>query len=377
MKKLFSVNQDKLLGSLSLIKRTIQDKPIIPAYGFVRIQSTDPESIEITATSPENTTTVTLSGVDVKDDFIIIIDASFVRPLIKRDVLTTFSTDGTICIIECTGSRWEVPTLDPVDYPMVDKEWKPLTQLNIIELQSSLRKSVMFTGEPQFAIGNIHIVSTKDYLSVGATNNNVCHVYQFDKPLEKEFKMLLSRESCSLIKDICDTEEELINVFFHKENYKFVTEDIAIESVSPAFEAQNINDYTALVSKFTEMDHDTIEIIDKDYFKEQINKATAFSAINSSVIIIEIQKNKLHFEVEDSAYGRKSVQEIECNIEQEGDASLMALNYSYLLKAINCIEKESMTIEIPTSNGEGYKCITQPIVIRDNNSTFLLSPMLV
>lgn len=388
MKKLFSINQSIFLEYSKIVFDNVQKKVIMLAYDYVKIHGISNKKdnfIEITSINPGNIVTAIIPEVEVfEKEFTIIIESSLADILMNKDIDLLFSIneeDPCICTVECPGSKWEISLLKEEEYPIIKSEWSPFAQIHAGQLFKALSRSLVFNlAEPSFAVGNIHLVSTKEYFTIGSTNNFSMQAFKFSEPLDKEFKMMLTKESAAIIKDICkDLNDELISVYStnNGKDFMFRTEHCFVETIGPAFDYQIANDYIKLAQAFIEREHDSIEIHDKSLFKEQINKAVIFAQANSKVLKIELKPNQLYFEIDDSLRHRKSMQYFDCFFEPKGTASAIGVNYEFLIKIINCTKEDIVKIEIPTEDAGGHNCIGAAIVVQDDQSIYMLQPLMI
>ena len=376
MKKIFEIDQYELVEKTRVIAKTIPDKAIIPANEYVHLKSFEGE-LMISASNPENTTRLTLESAVFDEPFDICIDNSFLKPLSKREIPLTFSLDENRCVITCKDSKWEIPIIDPKNFPELEKDWKSFFTLDADLLKETLNKVSPFTFQDQgTSISKIHFKNTPEYLCIGASNHFSCCLNKIHQAIEKEISFLLSRETASLIQDIAT--EGTVDIYSSEDGaLKFQCLDRSVATVGHAFEGNPVNDYALLAKKYLDREHDVITVVDKEYFKDQVKKAIAFSPYDMKALLIHVLESKLMLEVEDYISHKRSIQELEVILTAVGDVTLMGLPYDHLVKILSCVKKESIEMEIPLSHGEDMKCIKDPVLVQDDGYIYMIMPLTV
>lgn len=379
MEKLFEIDQLELVEKTKAILKTVPDKAIIPANEYIHLKSFD-GGVAISASNPENTTRLVLESGIFDHPFDICIDHSFLKPLSKREMLLTFSLDINRCVITCKDSKWEVPMIPSQDFPELNKDdWQQILTIDADLLKEVLGNVGNFTfQDPGTSISKIHFKQAEDYLCIGASNHFSCGLHKLDMHVatEDEISFLISRETASLICDIATKGS--VEIYKSQDHcLKFQCQDNSVASVRHAFEGNPVNDYYQLCKKYIEREHDTITVVDKDYLKDQVKKAIAFSPYDMKALLIHILGGRLRLEVEDYISHKRSIQEIEILMDQKGDATLMGLPYDHLIRVLSCIKGESIEMEIPLTHGGDTNCIKEPILVQDESYTYMIMPLTV
>lgn len=376
MDTLFIIDQATLYSYTRVIARTIPAKAIIPAHEFVRIRSVDESIIELSAANSENYSSVVIENVLFEDSFDVAVEYSFLKPLKARELDLTFSIDGNRCVVTCLNSRWEVPMIDPGDMPRQEFEWDPLLEVPAAKLKDVLESVSPFVlNEYNSNINNVHFKNTEEYLCVGASNHFSCALYTFDQKINRDVSFMISKDTADLVADIADTG--MVYIYINEKALKFQTTLGNVTAVGSAWESNRVNNYQRLAENYIKRNHDTIQVIDKSYFKEQIRKAAAFSPADKRMLMVDILDDKLHMQVEDYMGGRKSEQDIDVILDQKGTATKFIVAYDQLLRIVNTSPSLGISMEIPSSDGDGRECIDQPLVVQDEGFIFLLMPLTV
>lgn len=292
----------------------------------------------------------------------------------------TFSQDENRCVITCKDSKWEVPIIPVQDFPELEKDdWEEIYSMDAGPLKEILNNVAAFTFlDPGTSISKIHFKQTENYISIGASNHFSCCQRKIDmhSATEQDISFLISRETASLIGDIA--KEGTVEIYKSQDGcLKFQCVDNSVACVRHSFEGNPVNDYYQLCKKYIDREHDTISIVDKDYLKDQVKKAIAFSPYDMKALLIHILGGRLRLEVEDYISHKRSVQEIEILMEQKGDATLMGLPYDHLIKVLGCIKGESLEMEIPLSHGGDTRCIKEPVLVQDEDYIYMIMPLTV
>jgi DNA polymerase III sliding clamp (beta) subunit (PCNA family) len=374
MDKLFTIDQSALFNATRVIAKTIPDKAIIPAHEYIRLYDVD-GALGVYAVNTENSTTVTVPEIEFEKPFDIAIDSSFLRPLKNREMKLTFSLEDNRCVITCINSRWEVPTIHPIDMPVIHHTWEPLIELEGEQLKNILETVAPFTlNELTASISNIHFKSEDGYLNIGATNRFSCGIYSLKMNNNREVSFMISKDTCDLITNIIDHGKVYVYTGSDKA-MQFVSSWGTVTALGMDFENNPVNNYYKLSQRYLKRNHDIIKILDKTYFKEQIQKASVFSPINKKMLVVDILDEKLHIQVEDFMLKRKSEQEIDVVLEKRGTATKFIVSSEHLMRVITHTPSLGFDIEIPLENGENMECIKEPLVIQDQGFIFLIMPL--
>lgn len=377
--ELFIINQVALLEDMSKIDRFVKERSFIPYSDHVLIESNGKE-ITYSVLDIENIFKAPLRGVSkIHKPFKICIENSFILTLTAREVDITFILfeDKQICQLLSPNGKVEVPIISAKDFPHLQNEGEIIFSIEELKLHEALKTIIPFTFADSISSNNsVHFFYTEKTLRIGARDNYSACATSLSLECKEDINFMLSRKSCQMITSMTSNlNNSLVRIKQHKN-------DIIIESVNGTLACRMMiysdmtkaNDFYRLMMPFAAREGDIIEIQDKKEMLEQIHKSIVFST-NEKIIFINLNKDKLIFEVENSLVGKKSIQELFVIFKHKGKTLQFIANSQYLTKLIRSIDSETFKINIPLSskNENGY--IDQPMCIENNGFIYIMGPL--
>ncbi|MDZ7673142.1 MAG: DNA polymerase III subunit beta [Halanaerobiales bacterium] len=289
---------------------------------------------------------------------------NIIRELPDEDILFEVNLDNYKAKITCLNSKFEINGFNPEEYPQ-------LPDVNIptnLEIPATKLKKII--TEVEFSTSNdqtkpvltgalmviedksIKMVSTNKYrLAYSKIDNN--------NDIDEKINIILPGSTIKEISNLLN-EEGTVKMKVNENYASFEFNDIIvvsrlIEGKFPNFE-QVIPD-----------EKNSTVVINKDYLNSAVKRASLIAKLDSNIVSLKTQDNKIIIESEDSDSG--SAHE-EVPIQLEGENHKISVDASYLLDVLKVIDDEKVKLDLIGS--------LNPLVVKKENNDdyiYLIMPI--
>jgi len=289
---------------------------------------------------------------------------NIIRELPDEDILFEVNLDNYKAKITCLNSKFEINGFNPEEYPQ-------LPDVNIptnLEIPTAKLKKII--TEVEFSTSNdqtkpvltgalmviddksIKMVSTNKYrLAYSKIDNN--------NDIDKKINIILPGSTIKEISNLLN-EEGTVKMKVNENYASFEFNDIIvvsrlIEGKFPNFE-QVIPD-----------EKNSTVVINKNYLNSAIKRASLIAKLDSNIVSLKTQDNKIIIESEDSDSG--SAHE-EVPIQLEGENHKISVDASYLLDVLKVIDDKKVKLDLIGS--------LNPLVVKKENNDdyiYLIMPI--
>lgn len=303
-------------------------------------------------------------GAKIEEDGAIAVPAKLLSDFVLNlpyEKNINIELDGQILKITCGKYKAKINSLDPEDFPIIPKK-KNNYQFSI---ESDILKNIInktlssvslndtrieFTGvNVNFNENDVTFASTDSFRLVKCKVS----IKKIDKYNELNGEsIIIPAETLREVNKIISSSEDnrQVNIIIENNQIFFNINDIKIVS-------RLINgkypDYNQIIpDKFK-----TTVIIDKEELLRSIKIASVFTKIKEGEIKLKVVKNKLIIKSELIETGEN---EVEIDIEKEGDDQEVILNPKYIIDGLNTIKKEKILLVINDNKSPiGIKIINE------------------
>ncbi len=289
---------------------------------------------------------------------------NIIRELPNEDIVFEVNLDNYKANINCLNSKFEINGFNPEEYPQ-------LPDVNIptnLEIPATKLKKII--TEVEFSTSNdqtkpvltgalmviedksIKMVSTNKYrLAYSKIDNN--------NDIDEKINIILPGSTIKEISNLLN-EEGTVKMKVNENYASFEFNDIIvvsrlIEGKFPNFE-QVIPD-----------EKNSTVVINKDYLNSAVKRASLIAKLDSNIVTLKTQDNKIIIESEDSDSG--SAHE-EVPIQLEGDNHKISVDASYLLDVLKVIDEDKVKLDLIGS--------LNPLVVKKENNDdyiYLIMPI--
>lgn len=375
---LFTVVQRNLVLAMAKLQKFREQKSTILYMDYVYFESNGQE-IYYVASDMENSATLKLPGVvEINAPFKICIEKTFLLTLTTLECNISFEVDGDICFIHSPDGKVTIPVLEAEDFPRPPENGEKLFLIPEGKLLNILKTIVPFTfHEPIDSNNALHFKFFDKALRIGAYDNFICAATELRMQPEKEHSFMISSKSASMVTGILEENSaEICTVSLSKNDIVFKTKDAVISCRQMVYDdMKEPNDYYRMSMTFVSKEADIMKIEDKAYLMQQLHKATVFNTKANQVVILNLARNKITIDVEDTLMGRRSVQECIVTFKHEGDTERALVNCNKLMTVLKAIPSEQFDLRVPLENGSGEGCIGIPLTVAIDNFIFVIATL--
>ena len=289
---------------------------------------------------------------------------NIIRELPDEEIIFKANLDNYKSEIRCLNSQFEINGFNPEEYPQLPdvniptKLEIPATKLNkiITEVEFSTSndqtKPVLTGALMVIEDKQIKMVSTNKYrLAYSKVDNN--------NDIEEKINIILPGSTIKEISNLLN-DEGTVKMKVNENYASFEFNDIIvvsrlIEGKFPNFE-QVIPD-----------EKNTTVTVNKDYLNSAVKRASLIARLDSNIVSLKTQDNKIVIESEDSDSG--SAHE-EIPIQLDGDNHKISVDASYLLDVLKVIDDEKVKLDLIGS--------LNPLVVKKEKSddyVYLIMPI--
>lgn len=362
-------NKSDLLNSINIVQKAVPSKSTHPILEGILFEAKNGK-LKLTGTDSE-IGIETQINVDVIIPGKIVLTSKIIGEIVRKlpnSDIEIETTNNNVNII-CEKSKFKVISLAPEEFPelpIVKKDNGITLSQNIFK---DMIKHTIFsvsTDEIRPILTGLLFEIDGDKVSMVALDGFRMAVRWCSIINDKEFKAVIPGKALSEIGKILNDSEEMINIYFSRNQIMTQINDTII--ISRLLEGEFINYKQIIPSEYKiKVKVNTMKLI------ESCDRAALFAKDSNN--------NMIKFEIVDELMMIKSnsqngdVHE-ELKIEKEGNDIEIAYNAKYFMDALKVIESEFVEIEFTTNispsiikpcDGNGYLYLVLPARFKKNN----------
>lgn len=332
-------NKSSLLDGISTVQKAVPSKTTLPILEGILLEAGGGK-LKITGTDLEIGIETTIN-VDVVEPGRVVVSSKLFGEIIRKmpnaDV-EIFLKDSNVLNIKCEGSSFKLIGINSDDFPELPKIVKEnavsLTQKNLKEMIRHTIFSVA-TEDLRPIITGILFEFTEEKATMVALDGFRMAVKWDDIKSSVNNKVVIPGKTMSEISKILEDSEDLVNIYFSKNQALFQINETMI--TTRLLEGEFIN-YKQIIPA----EYKINVITDTHKLIEACERAALFARdSNSNMIKFEISDEKM---VIRSNSQNGDVQE-ELMVEKEGIDIEIAFNAKYFMDALKVIDTEKIKIE--------------------------------
>ncbi len=363
----FTIKKKDFYQGLNITTRACASSNTMPILKGILIEASKEKGIHLMGTDLEIGIENWVPA-EVKSEGKIVLPSNHLKNIIRElpdeDIIFEANLDNYKANITCLNSQFEINGFNPEEYPQLPdvniptKLEIPATKLNkvITEVEFSTSndqtKPVLTGALMVIEDKQIKMVSTNKYrLAYSKINNN--------NDVDEKINIILPGSTIKEISNLLN-EEGTVNMKVNENYASFEFNDIIvvsrlIEGKFPNFEQVIPDEKNATVT------------VNKDYLNSAVKRASLIARLDSNIVSLKTQDNKIVIESEDSDSG--SAHE-EIPIQLDGENHNISVDASYLLDVLKVIDDEKVKLDLIGS--------LNPLVVKKEKSddyVYLIMPI--
>ncbi len=344
----FEINKSSLSKILSNVQGAVERKNTIPILLNVKIEARAGK-LNFTTTDMDIVITSTISDVEIKDEGSTTMSAQLLYDIVRKipddtNINIELQEDDTLAIIKYGRSKFSLPCLDPVEFPVLS-EGEMTDEFNI-----NAQDFARIIDNTRFAISNdetryylnglyLHIAKNdSDELElrcVATDGHRLALSSCVSSDLTKEIEgVIIPRKTINEIRKIIE-DEETIKISLSKSKIKVQCSNCTI--ISKLIDGQ-FPEYNQVVPK----NNDKIINISKNTIFNAVDRVSTIANDKHRTVKLTLDNGKILLQVS-SSDGGFADEEVE--VEFQGDKIEAGFNSRYLLEIINQVGCDSIDMK--------------------------------
>ncbi|WP_054252899.1 DNA polymerase III subunit beta [Neofamilia massiliensis] len=336
----FTINQQKLNESISIVQRAISSKAISKELEGVLLQI-EGSKLKLTGTDAEIISIETYVDCQVIEEGSTLVNArlfgDIIRKLPNDDI--EIEVKGDRMFIQVQKSNFELLTHNYKDYPSLPK----LTDENSIIIDTgSLKRAIKQTSFAvsldynRRALTGVLFEVKNDQINFVALDGYRLAVYTDMSPSEKEYTAIVPAKALTELSRTISDEDENIRVCFSRNNIRFDLKDTT-------FYSQLIDGQFFKYDEIIRKDHVTTVKVNRHAFQQSLERAELLAKEEKANLVKLEIKNSMVRILSNTELG--SVEE-EVLADIDGTDQLIAFNSRYLLDGIKNMEDVEINLSL-------------------------------
>ena len=341
----FTVLQENLSKSLNIVSNFISSKKQLPILNNI-LFFLENGNLKISATNLEISINYWLP-VKIEKEGKITLPAktivNFISSLPNDKVV--FETDKNNVKISCRNYKAVFNGIPAEEFPKIPSLKNKNDKNNSLILKAEkfieAIKQTSFTAsqdESRPILTGLKIDFLDNYLQIVATDGYRLSLKKIPNVVSKKFSNLIipAKTLIELVKIY--SQEKEIKLSFLKEDNQLIFSLDGVEIISRLLEGK-FPDFNKIIPR----ESLTKIIINKDDFKRAVKTASLLAKNSANIIKLKIFKSKLKITANDPEVGKN---EIEIEVEKEGEDTQVAFNCRFLQEYLNVLEDKEVKIKL-------------------------------
>jgi DNA polymerase-3 subunit beta len=348
----FEVSKSSLSKILSNVNGAVERKNTIPILLNVKIEAIAGK-LDFTTTDMDIVITSTLSDVTIKDEGATTIPAQLLFDIVKKipdgvTINVKLQEEGTIAIITYGKSKFSLPCLDPVEFPILSEgEMTEEFSIQAKELTRIIDKTrfAISSDETRYYLNGLFMHVTKNdndkfELRCVATDGHRLALSSYSNDvLTKEIPgIIIPKKTVNEIRRIIE-DEESIKISLSKSKIKVQCSNCTI--ISKLIDGQ-FPEYDKVVPK----NNTKIVNIDKKVIFDAVDRVATIANDKHRTIKLVLEADKILLQVSSSDGG---FADEEVAIDFKGEKIEAGFNSRYLLEIINQVNSDKLNLKFNDS----------------------------
>ncbi|RDY58477.1 DNA polymerase III subunit beta [Flagellimonas nanhaiensis] len=359
-----SIETKTFLQAMGRIAPCVPNNPNVPILSNALFEVRD-GLLNMTATDFEKTAS-TFVKVQGDGEVRFCVDQRKFQNIVKNAISPRFEVEvmDKVIMINLEKSTYELPLGEIEAYPNV--EFKKLDEALEVDgpaFFEALMEAKRFTNNDDLRqFFNVHITNYENSLQVQASDNYTCYLNNLTGCGKAEFSLLVPNRNIVLF-EVIDFDEASLKMGYSG-NTLLVNDDltqVAILLTDAKFPPVNkvIPAQDTLTSKFT---------CDKDFLISAINRlSVVYGGLKEKKVRFDFTNDMAIISSDDSTLNTHGKEYVPGT--HEGDVFPIGFNANYLLRSIQCIDSETIEINMKSEKFGA--------VLKDENREVLVMPTLL
>lgn len=345
-----TVARAPLARALAIANTITPNKPANPVVLNVRLEARKKKGLQVRSTDFDVDLVEDLPEAEVAKAGVVLAPCKLLSQIIgdMPAETVTLELSGTELLIKAGFDLFELPTVDPAEYPPAPAESKaPTISMKAADLAEGIRVTAPFvkSEKERYALNSVHMESAEGYVEMCGTNGHTLSIRRLPAECTPGLSVLLRPASSALIAKLCSADA-LARVALQLDENR-VTLTLGNQVLSAATEWGQFPDYHAVVPVGERLRY-TAKHAELKRAIERADRMIGDEGLSAS---LRLEFEKDHLTIRSMTPGRGKAT-VGCDIAYSGAAIACGYQPKYLLGALDAMrDLDEVIVDFDANQG--------------------------